>query len=480
MLRENHKIIVRIQRTCDLLITAASFVAAYFIKRHLLPGGMAGLTTGPNYYVVLLAVIIIWYICFNWVGLYRSFREYPLSWYFVNIVKACLAGLLVLSLFLFMVHIRDMSRLLLGIFFVLNVAGLTVFKWAVIQALHRLRAKGYNTRHVLIVGSQTRAAAVIRAIDEARHGGYRVLGCFDTEPERIGQPVVNGYKVLGVMPDLKAFLEHHVVDELIFAMPLRKIENADKHVVMAESMGVRVRIIPDWQLHYLSYAPEVACIRVAEFAGVPTLTLQSTPLNEGMLLVKAMMDYGLAFVFMAAALPLFVLISLAIVIVSPGPVFYRQERLGRGGRRFNVLKFRTMVMNADQMLDQLREMNEADGPAFKIRNDPRIIPWVGTFLRKTSLDELPQLINVLKGDMSLVGPRPPLPNEVDQYEIWQRRRLSMKPGLTCFWQIAPRRNDLTFDEWMRLDLEYIDKWSLHLDFLILLRTAGAVLTGAGR
>jgi lipopolysaccharide/colanic/teichoic acid biosynthesis glycosyltransferase len=193
-----------------------------------------------------------------------------------------------------------------------------------------------------------------------------------------------------------------------------------------------------------------------------------------------MMDYGLAFVFMAAALPLFVLISLAIVIVSPGPVFYRQERLGRGGRRFNVLKFRTMVMNADQMLDQLREMNEADGPAFKIRNDPRIIPWVGTFLRKTSLDELPQLINVLKGDMSLVGPRPPLPNEVDQYEIWQRRRLSMKPGLTCFWQIAPRRNDLTFDEWMRLDLEYIDKWSLHLDFLILLRTAGAVLTGAGR
>ncbi|MCA1787263.1 MAG: sugar transferase, partial [Desulfobacteraceae bacterium] len=167
---------------------------------------------------------------------------------------------------------------------------------------------------------------------------------------RIGTSVVNGYKVLGVLPDLKAFLEHHVVDELIFAMPLRKIENADKYVVMAESMGVRVRIIP----------------------------------------------------------------------------------------------------------------------------------WVGTFLRKTSLDELPQLINVLKGDMSLVGPRPPLPGEVDQYEIWQRRRLSMKPGLTCFWQIAPRRNDLTFDEWMRLDLAYIDKWSLQLDFVLLLKTAGAVLTGAGR
>jgi lipopolysaccharide/colanic/teichoic acid biosynthesis glycosyltransferase len=137
-------------------------------------------------------------------------------------------------------------------------------------------------------------------------------------------------------------------------------------------------------------------------------------------------------------------------------------------------------MDADQKLEELRALNEADGPAFKIKNDPRIIPFVGTFLRKSSLDELPQLINVLKGDMSLVGPRPPIPGEVDEYEIWQRRRLSMKPGLTCLWQIAPRRNDLSFNQWMKLDLEYIDKWSLRLDFLLLVKTAGAVITGAGR
>jgi lipopolysaccharide/colanic/teichoic acid biosynthesis glycosyltransferase len=224
----------------------------------------------------------------------------------------------------------------------------------------------------------------------------------------------------------------------------------------------------------------VANIREAEFTGIQTLTLQSAPLNEGRLLIKAILDYGLAFIFVLVFLPVFAVISLSILVVSPGPVLYRQVRLGRNGRRFKVLKFRTMVMDADQKLEELRALNEADGPAFKIKNDPRIIPFVGTFLRKSSLDELPQLINVLKGDMSLVGPRPPIPGEVDEYEIWQRRRLSMKPGLTCLWQIAPRRNDLSFDQWMKLDLEYIDKWSLRLDFLLLVKTAGTVITGAGR
>ena len=480
MLRENQKIIVGFQRTSDLLITAGCFIMAYFIKRHMLPGELAGLTTGPNYYIVLLSIIIIWHVSFNWFGIYRSFREYPFSWFFVNIVKACLVGILVLNICLFVFHIRDMSRLLLGLFLLLNISCLVGFKWGVMMVLQRIRSRGYNTRNVLIVGSKVRAKSLIRSINEDKEGGYSILGCFDTDPGKIGANVVNGYKVLGTMEMLKGYLEDNVVDELIFAMPLKKIEDADKYVVIAEVMGVRVRIIPDWQLHYLAYAPDVANIRVAEFSGVQTLTLQSTPLNEGMLMIKSILDYGLAFLFVIAFFPLFVLISLAILVISPGPVLYSQVRLGRNGRQFNVLKFRTMVMDADQKLDELRALNEADGPAFKIKNDPRIIPFVGTFLRKVSLDELPQLINVLKGDMSLVGPRPPIPYEVDEYEIWQRRRLSMKPGLTCFWQIAPKRNELSFDEWMKLDLEYIDKWSLQLDFMLLFKTAGAVITGSGR
>jgi lipopolysaccharide/colanic/teichoic acid biosynthesis glycosyltransferase len=176
----------------------------------------------------------------------------------------------------------------------------------------------------------------------------------------------------------------------------------------------------------------------------------------------------------------FAVIGAAIRLDTRGPVFYRQERCGLNGRRFQLLKFRTMVPDADRLRERLAHCNECDGPVFKIRQDPRIIPWLGRFLRKTSLDELPQLINVLRGEMSLVGPRPPIPAEVAQYETWQRRRLSMKPGLTCIWQTTPRRNEVSFKEWMKMDLAYIDNWSLGLDFKILARTALVVVLGYGR
>jgi len=228
------------------------------------------------------------------------------------------------------------------------------------------------------------------------------------------------------------------------------------------------------------YRPGIATIRFEDFLGIYTMALQSTPHNEGKILIKNIFDFVSALILLILLLPFFICIALAIKFFSKGPVFYTQERLGLNGRKFMVYKFRTMVDRADEMQKELAEMNEADGPAFKIKNDPRIIPWVGTFLRKTSLDELPQLFNVLKGEMSLVGPRPPIPKEVDEYSIWHRRRLSLKPGMTCLWQIAPRRNDLSFEDWVKLDLEYIDNWSLFNDFKILVLTAKAVLTFAGR
>jgi len=180
------------------------------------------------------------------------------------------------------------------------------------------------------------------------------------------------------------------------------------------------------------------------------------------------------------ASPLLILISILIKLSSKGPVFFKQERVGLYGRKFNVYKFRTMIQNAEDKLEELKDKNEADGPVFKIKKDPRIIPFIGKFLRKVSLDELPQLINVLEGEMSLVGIRPPIESEVKEYNIWQRRRLSMKPGITCLWQIQPNRNDLTFDQWMDLDLEYIDNWSLSLDLKVLFKTVLVVFTAQGR
>jgi lipopolysaccharide/colanic/teichoic acid biosynthesis glycosyltransferase len=241
-----------------------------------------------------------------------------------------------------------------------------------------------------------------------------------------------------------------------------------------------VRIIPDWNLHKLSYNPQIARLKVEEFLDIPTMCLSTTPTGNGEIQLKNMLDLLGAAVLILLLLPLIGSISILLSIFSKGPVLFTQVRCGLNGRHFNVYKFRTMVNDAEQRRKKLDTMNEADGPAFKIRKDPRIIPFIGTFLRKTGLDELPQLFNVIKGEMSLVGPRPPIPSEVKKYDRWQRRRLSMKPGITCLWQCSKRRNDITFKEWMSLDLNYIDSWSLKLDFKILIKTALTVLKGQGR
>ncbi len=195
-------------------------------------------------------------------------------------------------------------------------------------------------------------------------------------------------------------------------------------------------------------------------------------------MVKSILDRVLAAVGLLVLSPLFLLVGILIKISSPGPVLFRQARYGLNGRIFTLFKFRTMVVDAEKMREDLKAANEMDGPVFKIKEDPRVT-GIGRLLRKTSFDELPQLINVLRGEMSLVGPRPPIPSEVKEYDHWQRRRLSMKPGLTCIWQVSGR-NDVSFEEWMRMDLAYIDRWSLLLDVKLLLKTLPAVLLGTGR
>ena len=196
------------------------------------------------------------------------------------------------------------------------------------------------------------------------------------------------------------------------------------------------------------------------------------------LAAKKFMDVSVSSILLILLSPLLIIIAVIIKLTSKGPVIYRQARVGLRGRQFDLYKFRTMVANADQIRMELEEMNEADGPAFKIKDDPRITT-IGKFLRKTGLDELPQLVNVLKGEMSLIGPRPPLKSETEQYKRWQLRRLSVKPGLSCFWQIIPDRNNVKFDKWMEMDLAYIDNWSPRLDFIILLKTIKTVFQRTG-
>ena len=480
MLREYDLLTLDLQKALDVSITVFSFILAYFIKIHILPGRLSALSAVPNYYLVLMLIIISWYMAFKWMDVYVPYRANPFWHFFTAVVKGSLLGMILVSIAMYTMHIQSVSRLLMGIFLILNISLLILSKFIVFKTLERLRTDGFNTRSVLIVGSKERAKDVIRAIEKYKSSGYRVVGCFDVEEELVGQTVENGHKVIGLIRDLEAYLRHNIVDELIFAMPLKKIKKADRYLALAEGMGIKVRIIPDWEIHCLMYRPNIATIHFESFLGVYNMTLQSTPVNDGMVLLKTIFDYLVALVLTFLLLPVFAAIAVTIKRTSKGPVFYTQERLGMNGRKFKFYKFRTMVNNADEIRKRLEDKNEMDGPVFKIKDDPRIIPGIGHFLRKTSLDELPQLFNVLKGEMCLVGPRPPIPKEVDEYSVWHRRRLSMKPGMTCLWQIAPNRNDLSFDEWMKLDLKYIDTWSLFNDIKILFLTARAVVTRSGR
>jgi len=480
MFREQSPFIERIHRLLDILLTVAAFGAAYFIKRDLLPEPFRGLLTEPNYHIVLLLIIIIWYVIFKLFGFYTSFRGQRFRKIFWNMIKAVSISFMLLSFFMYLLKITYVSRMMMAIFLILNILFLGLSKGVVYKMLAHFRGKGFNFRNILIVGSREGAKEIIGAIGDRLEAGYRILGCLEVDERRVGETVENGVKVIDTVESMETILLREVVDELIFAVPLHRIKDVEKYISMAENMGVAVRILPQWEIRQLGYTPNIGSLHFETFLGIPTMAITSTPNDDGSLLIKNFFDYLFAIVAMVFCLPIFAVTAIAIKLCSKGPVFFKQERLGLNGRRFMLYKFRTMHANAEEGQKHLAGINEADGPVFKIKKDPRIIPYIGTFLRKTGMDEMPQLINVLKGEMSIVGPRPPIPSEVGKYDNWQRRRLSMKPGLTCLWQITSCRNDVCFEEWMNLDLQYIDNWSLGLDFKILLKTPLAVLSGAGR
>lgn len=472
--------IIQIHKALDICLTVLAFVGAYIIKKDLLPEPFRGLITAPNYYIVLLLIIIIWYLVFRFFDLYASYRKQNFGRIFWDMVKGVFVSFLLLSSLMYFFKITDVSRIMMGIFVLFNVILLGLSKGFAYRMLIRFRAKGFNFRNILIVGSRAGAKEVIDAIGDCLEAGYRILGCLEIDENKVGEKVKNGVKIIDTIESMEKILLEEVVDELIFAMPLHMIDDIEKYISMAEDVGVVVRILPQWQIRQLGYTPNIGFLHFETFLGIPTMALTTTPNSEINLLIKSLFDYTMAAIAMIFFLPLFMVLAVAIKLSSKGPVFFKQERSGLNGRKFILYKFRTMVNNAEEEQKKLKAMNEADGPAFKIEEDPRIVPIIGTFLRKTGIDELPQLINVLKGEMSIVGPRPPVPSEVGKYDNWQRRRLSMKPGLTCLWQITPCRNDVCFEEWMNLDLKYIDNWSLRLDFKILLKTPWALLTGEGR
>lgn len=397
---------------------------------------------------------------------YTSFRNE-----LARVVKITLWGEILLLMLLYSFRAQVVSRSFVWVFGFTVFVLLLIEKYFLLQAIEYIREKGHNRRSVLIVGDGENSKRLVETIKNCSDWGLDVVGFLDGNGHEIGSDL-HGSKVLGKLEDLPSVLHNHFIEEVIFALPLGKLEAAKDLLYLCEIEGVQTRIISNFFSGLVSHA-EVETVH-----GLPIITYSTTQRNVGELFIKRMIDIALSGVGLVLLSPLFLIISILVKLTSPGPIFYRWQVVGLNKRKFTSYKFRTMVINADELKEKLMAKNEMNGVVFKIKNDPRITK-IGSFLRKFSLDELPQLFSVLKGDMSLVGPRPPLVTEIPKFKNWQRRKLSVKPGITCLWQCNGRNHIKNFDDWVLLDLQYIDQWSLWLDLKILFKTIPAVLSSRG-
>ncbi|MGO9178344.1 MAG: sugar transferase [Candidatus Limnocylindrales bacterium] len=399
-------------------------------------------------------------------GLYRPRAHWSVRSEAAALFRAVVMMVLTCLAILFWLKLPDVSRLFLIVLFPVQYFATLVSRLALRWGFEALRRRGRNLRYVLVLGAGPRAQAFAAKIEDHRALGLTVIGFLDDNPD---VATSTRWPYLGGLDQLEALLHERVVDEVAICLPFTQWNLIDAISELCEEEGKIVRIPMDVLDRALTLG------RVEELDGTPVFSLVSGPDRTLALATKRAVDLVLGTAGLVVLSPILAVIALAIAADGGAPVLFAQRRVGLHGRSFQLLKFRTMVRDAEDHRAELAERNEINGRAFKVTDDPRVTR-VGRLLRRNSLDELPQLWNVLLGDMSLVGPRPPLPQEVEHYDLWHRRRLSMKPGMTGLWQVRDRR-EANFDRWVAADLEYIDRWSLWLDLQILLRTIPAAVQG---
>lgn len=453
----------------DLATIVVSFFVAYLCRSYNI---LSPFPISPiSHYLFLLYVIIpVWAILLHYYKTYSSMRTMGPLQVLLPLLKTVIAGGIILIGVLYVFKIQTISRVFIGLFLIINFVSFVTQRFLLRAFLHYIRKRGHNYRTVLIVGTGKRATSLAKLIESQKRWGLRVTGFIDKDSSLVGKELDNG-KVLGTLDQMENILISHQVDEVIFVVPRKWLDEIEKAILLCEEMGKKASIAADFYPH------QIAGMEMGDISDWPLLRFNPTSKLDEVSSLKRTADIVLSSIFLVVSGPLLFLIALAIKFTSPGPVFFKQKRCGLNGRVFDMFKFRTMVDNAEARRKEVEDLNEMSGPVFKIHNDPRITP-IGRVLRKYSLDELPQFINTLKGDMGIVGPRPPIPSETDEYYVWHRRRLSVRPGITCLWQIGGR-NKLDFDEWVRLDLEYIDNWSWALDFKIMVKTIPTILMGTG-
>ncbi len=469
MLKQHATLFRRAVIIFDLFIILISFFIAYYIRNTIEGNKILSITE----YIWLFPVLSFLWILFLYLsGMYNSFRFKTISQVILIIYQSAYLSFLSFAGIIYLLKIPHISRLFMLLIFLVVSLLLTIEKLLLIAIFRRLRKKGFNYRNILIVGTGKMARSFVKWIKENREFGLNIIGLVDAEKERVGE-IIEGYPVIGTLEDIPEICKNNTLDQVLFVVPYSWFGQLEEPMNYLKTVGIKMNIA----MHYFSH--RLGRLIQTEFLGVPMLTFDSTPERRLFaFMIKRVMDIIISATALILLSPIFLITAVLIKITSDGPVLFVQERGSLNGRKFKLYKFRTMKVNAEKELEQLKAMNEMKGPVFKIENDPRITK-IGKILRKFSIDELPQLWNVLKGDMSIVGPRPPLLSEVQQYKDWQRRRLSMRPGLTCLWQVSGRNKITDFDEWARLDLEYIDNWSLWLDIKIMLKTIPVVIFGIG-
>jgi exopolysaccharide biosynthesis polyprenyl glycosylphosphotransferase len=431
----------------DLVLTTASFLLAYYVRNRFDVRGH--IVMEVRVYLWILAVMLpIWAVLLPVFRVYSEPSE-PVRRQLLRLSKAIGFAWLVMAAVLSFVHRDETNRIMVLMTLGINYGLLVSYRLIIL----RFKKHGaLDVRHIAVVGSGPGAEDLAQRIHKHREWGMKLHGIYEQS-------------------SVRPLLESGGLDEVIIVADRESLNDFTDTFLLCEELGVTARVVLNFFPHSISR------IELHELEGYPLLTFTTTPTNEAVMLIRRIMDIVLALLLVVVTAPVMLLTAILIKLTSPGPVLFKQERCGLNGRPFTMYKFRSMIDNAEQLRFELETLNEMDGPVFKSSRDPRIT-GIGRVIRRFSIDEFPQFFNVLRGDMSLVGPRPPLPQEVSRYARWQRRRLSMKPGITCLWQISGR-NEVTFEDWMKLDLTYIDNWSLLLDLKILLKTVPVVLLGKG-
>lgn len=483
MVKEKEAFLITLMKIADGAIVAISFLSSFLIVGHVRSyfklGEMAFAPSfdlyGALYFLnknilIFLSSVVAWVLVLSFLKVYENFRTKRFTQVAATTVKAGILVTIILGSIIFITKMTLTSRLFIGLFSIVCTLSLIFEKKLFMYFGKLVRKNGHNLINLLIVGTGKRAQEFIKVVKANSEWGLRIVGLIDDDEERVGTTVM-GYKVIGRLKDIPRILHEKVVDKVVFVVPRLWLNRIEEPILACETEGVSTCVSVDL------YNLNIAKVHQTNFGGFPLLEFDTFRAKEWQLFIKRLIDIFVSVIGLIISIPIFIIVSIIIKLTSPGPVLFKQERCGLNGRRFILYKFRSMHVGAEMRRRELERQNEMKGPVFKMKRDPRVTS-VGRILRKFSIDELPQLINVLKGDMSIVGPRPPLPVEVEMYKVWQRRRLSLKPGITCIWQVSGR-NKVDFEEWMNMDLRYIDNWSLWLDFKIMLKTIFVVLFGYG-